>query len=179
MTNPDTASSVVVFTIGHSNLPIEKFIGLLKANGIRTLVDVRSSPYSQYAHQFNRETLERSLFEAGISYKYAGDRLGGRPSDPSLYKSGVIPEGKIDYLILVDYQAVMKRDWFIAGVDELSALAQKEASAVMCSEEKPEKCHRHHLVGKALVDRGVVVKHILADGGLLDFAGIAFQPSLF
>lgn len=33
-----------IFTVGHSTLPIEKFIALLDAYGIRCLADIRTVP---------------------------------------------------------------------------------------------------------------------------------------
>jgi len=37
--NPD----LTVYTIGHSNHPLESFLGLLRQQGIRALIDVRSN----------------------------------------------------------------------------------------------------------------------------------------
>lgn len=88
-----------LFTIGHSNHNLEKFIRLLEDNSINTLVDVRSAPYSRYNPQFNKEILESSLSQRTIQYAYAGKYLGGRPSDPSCYKSRELPKEGIDYLL--------------------------------------------------------------------------------
>ena len=48
-----------LYSIGHSNHSIEKFISLLDENGIEQLVDVRTSPYSRYNPQFNKENLQQ------------------------------------------------------------------------------------------------------------------------
>ena len=66
-------------TIGHSNHPIERFVGLLTAGGVEALVDVRSTPYSRRFPQFGRERLAQSLAAAGILYRYEGAALGGKP----------------------------------------------------------------------------------------------------
>lgn len=155
---------LTVYTIGHSNLPAGKLIGLLQQAQIEVLVDVRSSPYSQYHPHFNREVLQVRLKENGIDYQYAGERLGGRPKDPACYKDGRLPDGKADYLHLVDYKKVMQMDWFNEGLDRLIELASKKRTAILCSEEDPAHCHRHHLIGKALLQRGVEVLHIRSDG---------------
>ena len=77
----------------------------------------------------------------------------------------MLPDGHADYLHLVDYPAVMTRDFFIKGIDYLLVLAERAATAVMCSEGDPDMCHRHHLIGRYLVEqRGVRVLHILGDG---------------
>jgi uncharacterized protein (DUF488 family) len=38
----------VIFTLGHSTLPIEAFLALLQAYGIERLVDIRTIPRSRH-----------------------------------------------------------------------------------------------------------------------------------
>jgi uncharacterized protein (DUF488 family) len=78
-------------TIGHSNHPIERFVDLLKAGGVETLVDVRSTPYSRRFPQFGRERLARTLADSGIDYLFAGAALGGK-SGASYDASAARPE---------------------------------------------------------------------------------------
>jgi uncharacterized protein (DUF488 family) len=152
-----------VFTIGHSNLPIERFVSTLQEAGIVTLIDVRSAPFSRYSPWFNRDALEFTLRSAGIDYRFGGDYLGGRPSDPACYRSGKLPGEGANYLEEVDYEEVARRPWFVRGLDRLKSLADETTVAVMCSEEDPEQCHRHHLIAQALLDDGDVV-HIRTSG---------------
>jgi len=159
--------SNTIYTIGHSNTPAGRIIDLLRQHEIEVLVDVRSSPYSQYNPQFNRETFEQALKQAGLVYKYAGEYLGGRPKDPTCYKNGQLPDGHADYLHLVDYPAVMTKDFFRKGIQRLLALAETGRVAVMCSEEDPAQCHRHHLIGRYLVQQGLTVVHIRGDGNTI------------
>jgi len=42
-----------IFTVGHSTLPIERFISLLQTYGIERLADVRTVPRSPHNPQFN------------------------------------------------------------------------------------------------------------------------------
>src|SRR3712207_8128504 len=42
------------------------------------LVDVRSFPFSRHAPQFDRETLNASVRDAGARYLFMGRELGGR-----------------------------------------------------------------------------------------------------
>jgi uncharacterized protein (DUF488 family) len=142
----------VIFTIGHGNRTSNELIGLLKENHIACLVDVRTSPYSRFNPQYNKETLAFFLKENQIDYYFKGKQLGGRPADPSCYKSRKIPEQEIDYLHEVDYPEIMKKDWFLKGVDHLLDLANKQTTAILCSEEDPANCHRHHLITKFLLD---------------------------
>jgi uncharacterized protein (DUF488 family) len=69
-------NEVVIFTIGHSTLPIDEFIGLLLTHGVSRLVDVRTVPRSRHNPQFNRDTLQESLAAEGINYTHMPG-LGG------------------------------------------------------------------------------------------------------
>jgi uncharacterized protein (DUF488 family) len=151
---------VKIYTIGHSNAPASDLIEVLRTNGVQTVVDVRSSPYSQYAPQYNRENIAQTLEAVGIGYVFAGEYLGGRPQDPTCYKHGRVPTGKVDYLKLVDYSEVAKRSWFRRGIDRLIQIASERPTAVMCSEENPHHCHRYYLITPTLEARGLAVTHL-------------------
>ena len=155
-----------LYTIGHSNHSLEKLIRLLEDNGVMTVVDVRSAPYSRYNPQFNKDNLGGALAQRNIQYAFAGQYLGGRPSDPTCYKSRTLPGDGADYLHEVDYPEVMKRDWFIKGIERLLELADELTTAILCSEENPAECHRHHLIAKYLMTEHpeVSVRHIRGDG---------------
>jgi len=163
-----------LYTIGHSNHPIEKFIHLLEDNSIMTVVDVRTAPASRYNPQFNKEMLAASLDAKYIQYAYAGKFLGGRPSDPMCYKSRSFPMEGADYLHEVDYPEVMKREWFIKGVARLLEIADEQTAAIMCSEEDPAQCHRHHLIAKyiMLIHSEVKVVHVRGNGDTFGAASI-------
>jgi uncharacterized protein (DUF488 family) len=166
-----------LFTIGHSNHNLEKFVQLLQDNGIMMVVDVRSAPYSRYVSHFNKGSLERELPRHGILYAFAGQDLGGRPSDPSCYKKGVVPTGKADYRHEVDYPAMMQREPFKEAIRHLLELAEQQATAILCSEEDPDRCHRHHLIARYLIAEHpeVSVQHIRGDGTFSSAA--ADQPT--
>lgn len=148
-----------VFTVGHSNHPADRFVQLLMQHGIEEVVDVRSSPYSRYAPQFNREALAHalsSLPNGPIGYIYMGAELGGRPSDSSCYDS----DGRVNYERLAD------TDFFDIGLRRIIHVADERHIALMCTEKDPLACHRALLISKALVERGVAVEHMQADGSL-------------
>jgi uncharacterized protein (DUF488 family) len=155
-----------IYTIGHSNRRSDEILDLLKRYNIELLVDVRSSPYSFYVPQFNREKISLALVESGITYWYLGDCLGGRPKDPTCYKNGKLPEGKANYLELVNYGELAKRSWYKNEIDQLIKRANEHRIAIMCSEEDPNRCHRHHLITKTLLDKGIAVWHIRGQGTL-------------
>ena len=141
-----------IFTIGHSNHPIERLEELLREHGVTAVADVRSAPYSAFNPQFNRETLAGWLREAGIRYVFLGSELGGRSEDPADYdESGV-----------VSYDRLRTKPAFKAGIRRLLRGAATERIALLCSEKEPLNCHRTLLVARDLADRGVHVRHILA-----------------
>lgn len=144
-----------VFTIGHSNLEFGKFVALLKQHGIQAVADVRSSPYSQFTPQFNRELLQRALREQGISYVFLGEELGARRSEPECYVNG-----RADYPLIAGTPA------FIRGVERVTQGAMKMRVAMMCAEKDPLDCHRCILVSPRLREGGMAVQHILSDGTL-------------
>lgn len=141
---------IPIYTIGYGNRSMEEFIKLLKQYGIEYLVDVRSQPYSRYKPEFSKETLEKHVKQAGIRYLFMGDTLGGRPADETCYLDG-----------RVDYVKVQAKSFFQEGIRRLQTAWQKQLRvAVMCSETKPQECHRSKLIGNTLIDNGIKVTHI-------------------
>jgi len=146
-------SGPTIFTIGHSNHESEMFLRLLGQSGIELVVDVRSSPYSQYNPQFNRENLAATLNENGIDYSFHGNSLGGRPDDPTCYDENEI-----------NYSKVREKEWFDEAIAHVCWEATSRTVALLCSEEDPHRCHRHMLLTQELLDRGKNVTHIRGDG---------------
>ena len=160
------SQSVTVYTIGHSNHPLDKLTRLLQEHRIEVLVDVRSRPQSRWLPHFNRKNLETALPKAGISYRYFGKQLGGRPDDQALYKPNLNRKRKSDPLAIVDYGKIAQQDWFQDAISKLIEVASEHRTAIMCSEEDPRTCHRSQLVGETLSKRGIKVYHIRGSGEL-------------
>jgi len=142
-----------IFTVGHSNHPIEAFIALLRGAGISRIADVRSVPYSRFSPQFRREPLAAALAAAGIDYGWHGDGLGGRPRDPALWR-GAKP----------DYAAMAVQPAFRAELAAVAAGAAERPTVLMCAERDPLDCHRFHLIAAPLAALGAEIVHLLADG---------------
>ena len=142
-----------ILTIGHSTHSLEMFIGLLARHGVTALADVRSTPYSRFTPQFNREALELGLKGRGIEYVFLGRELGARPDDPSCYENG-----------RVRYARLAQTVSFRSGLDRILRYAATGRITLMCAEKEPLDCHRTFLVARALDERGVSVGHILSDG---------------
>lgn len=145
---------LTIWTIGHGNAEIDDLRALLRRFEIPLLVDVRSTPYSRYAPQFNRETLEVALRSAGLHYLFCGQKLGGRPANASLQ----LPDGKPDYLQMA------KTAQFRAGVEEVIAAGRTSRVCLLCSEEDPVACHRSLLIAGQLHQHNCQVIHIRHDG---------------
>lgn len=148
--------AVEVLTIGHSTLPYEKFLELLRLAKVTAIADVRSAPYSRQFPQFNRETLSNELRVDGVAYVFLGKELGGRPSERRFFCEGV-----------ADYEKMAQASEFSKGLDRVIEGAKKYRIALMCSERDPLDCHRCLLVGRALARCGVCVNHILDSGNVV------------
>jgi uncharacterized protein (DUF488 family) len=147
-----------LWTIGHSNRSIGKFLTLLGEHKIEALVDVRSFPTSEIEH-FKSEEMERWLPEHGIKYFWLGKELGG-------YRRG-------------GYEAHMKTELFRQGVEKLLEVAKERRVCIMCMEKNPKYCHRRFLT--AYIERkGLEVIHILEEGqvGLMKFKHIIVENCL-
>jgi len=143
-----------IYTIGYGKRELDEFMALLEEYGIDCLVDVRSAPYSRFKPEFSKDALDEAVSKRDIRYVFMGDLLGGRPEDPDCYVDGKI-----------DYERVKSTERFRQGIGRLhAALENSLVVCLMCSEGRPEKCHRSKLIGQALESEGLRVQHIDADG---------------
>lgn len=166
------------FTVGHSNHLLETWLSLVRQHGIEVVVDTRSSPYSKYVPQFDKELLQRSLEEAGFRYLFLGAEIGGRPANADYYDAS----GRVVY-------GRLRNDArFLAAISRLESGFERFRVALLCGEEDPAHCHRRLLIGRVLTERGHAMVHIRGDGRLDSDAEIAAdagkplvdrQPALF
>lgn len=170
---------MTIYTIGHSTRTIEEFTGLLAAQNIRQLIDIRSIPKSRHNPQFMREALEKSLRQSGINYVYLSELGGLRHAAKHSVNGGWRNASFRNY---ADY---MQTDEFTHGIDALIQLAGQATSAIMCAEAVPWRCHRS-LVGDALLLRHIEVldiisqtsikKHTLTPFAVVDGTHITYPP---
>lgn len=143
----------VILTVGHSTRTGKEFIDLLRAHGVRQLVDVRTIPRSSHNPQFDRTRLSRALRQAGIAYCHMAALGGLRHSAADSINTGWRNKsfrGYADYMQTRDFQM---------AIHELIALATRKRVAVMCAEAVPWRCHRS-LIADALLIRGFPVEEI-------------------
>ncbi len=147
------ARSQLLFTIGHSNYELEVFIALLKEHRITAIADVRSQPYSRFAPQFNRETLQDALERQEIRYVFLGTQLGARRVEPECYE-----RGKASRELIAGTPA------FAEGIARVRRGMAGHRLALMCAEKDPLTCHRTLLVCRMMKDAQLDIRHILEDG---------------
>ena len=142
-----------MLTIGHSTLPIEIFLSVLRENGVRLLADIRTVPKSRHNPQFAQENLAPALAAAGIGYGWyralGGLRHARKDSINSGWRNASF-RGYADYMQTAE---------FAAALDELLKAGPHEHTAMMCAEAVPWRCHRS-LVADALTMRGIAAEDI-------------------
>ena len=145
-----------IFTLGHSTLPIQRFLALLQTYGIDHLVDIRTIPRSRHNPQFNDIALANSLTAQHLEYLHIR-ALGGlrraRKDSPNIgWRNGGF-RGYAEY---------MQTEEFQDALEVLIHMSRKERIAIMCAEAVPWRCHRS-LVADALSVRGLPVVEILSE----------------
>lgn len=154
MSSPTTV--VPVYTIGYGSRSIDEFFAALQAYQIAFVIDIRSAPYSRFKPEFSRGPLENYLRSHGIRYIYMGHALGGQPADRDCY---------VDDKVV--YERVEQKAFYQEGLERLRrAFEQQIRVALMCSEGRPEACHRSKLIGASLARLAIPVAHIAEDGQL-------------
>jgi len=136
-------SAFDLFSIGHSNIPAERFMAMLRAAGVNAIADVRTAPVSRFFPWFSAKNLSPLLAREGLSYFPYGKELGGRPRDQALYRDGV-----------ADYEAMARQPEFQAGIERLLADAARCRATgglcLMCAERELLDCHHCLLVAREL-----------------------------
>ncbi|MBI2615773.1 MAG: DUF488 domain-containing protein [Gemmatimonadetes bacterium] len=144
----------LLYTIGHSTHTLEEFLALLRQHAIKVLVDVRRFPTSRRHPHFVREALAEALRGAGVEYVHE-PQLGGwrsaRPDSPNTAWRTKGFQGYADHMGTPEFGTALAR---------IVALGSERATAVMCAEITPWRCHRQ-LIADSLVAGGHRVLHIV------------------
>ncbi len=143
-----------IFTIGHSNYNVEKLIDMLRYYNINCVVDIRGTPYSKYNVQYNKEIIRQTLINEGFVYIYMAKEFAAKRENKESYNN----EG------YSDFEKVIYEEDFKNGIKRLKIGCEKGYRiALLGAMQDPIRCHRSILVGRALVENGFRVKHILDD----------------
>jgi len=148
------ATALTLYTIGHSNRPLDDFLDLVAAHDIRGIVDVRAFPSSRRWPHFNREPLAQALQVHRVEYDWlpalGGRRHKGRPDSPHTAWAVAAFRNYADYT---------DSEEFAQGLAALLALARQRRTAFMCAEALYWQCHRR-LIADRLSVLGNRVLHI-------------------
>ncbi len=151
-----------LYTIGHSNRPLDEFIRLLQEAGVELVIDVRTIPKSRHNPQFNADALEHALQGAGIGYKRIPE-LGGLRSRRK--DQGPSPNGFWENENFRNYADYTATPAFAGGLDELRRLGEARTCAIMCAEALWWRCHRRIITDYLLAACETVI-HIMGEGKL-------------
>jgi len=145
-----------VWTLGHSTRALPEFLELLERFRIEALADVRRFPASRRHPQYAGTALEETLTARGIEYRWLpelGGRRKPRPDSPHTAWRNASFRGYADHMDSTE---------FGRAFDELTELAARRRTAIMCAEALWWRCHRA-LIADALRVRGFEVMHIFDD----------------
>lgn len=142
-----------LFTIGHSNHALDRFLALLAQHEVEALVDIRRFPGSRKHPHFHRDNLAASLQEAGVEYRWL-EALGGRRHK----QRDESPNLGLENKSFRNYADYMLTDEFRDAVKKLLELARNKRTAILCAEGLFWQCHRR-LVSGFSVANGVTNLH--------------------
>jgi uncharacterized protein (DUF488 family) len=150
--NPDKQQAIL-FTIGFTKKSAREFFTALKQNQVRKLIDVRLNNVSQLAGFTKKEDLKYFLNEiCNIEYLHEPDFAPTKDLLDGYKKKEIswsIYEKK--YLDLLSQRQVSTK----IELDELNM------SCLLCSEPKPDHCHRR-LLAEYFRDakNNIIIKHL-------------------
>jgi uncharacterized protein (DUF488 family) len=136
-----------LYTIGHSNRPIDDFLALLSENEIEHVADVRLLPGSRRHPQFDQDALTASLGAHAIEYTHFR-ALGGRRTK----RAADSPNTAWRIAAFAAYADYMVTDEFRAAFNELKEIAAQSRTAIMCAEALPWQCHRRLIADQFLAE---------------------------
>jgi uncharacterized protein (DUF488 family) len=146
---------MALYSVGHGRRPVDAFLELVQAAGIRRVVDVRAMPASRRNPHFNKAALESALANNGIEYVWRGAELGGlrtpRPDSRHVALRNDALRGYADHI---------ETDEFANGLDWLLRSADEAPTAFLCAESDWHRCHRR-ILSDAIVAAGGRVVHLL------------------
>jgi uncharacterized protein (DUF488 family) len=142
-----------IFTIGFTKKSAETFFTRLKSAGVQRIVDVRLNNASQLAGFAKKEDL-RYFASAICNIEY----VHARELAPTQEMLDAYKKRKGDWnLYQQDFLELMRA----RGIERSASSDVVDGSCLLCSEEKPQQCHRR-LVAEYLQEAwpDVVIEHI-------------------
>lgn len=152
----------MLLTVGHGTATQEELLSLLRSAEVDTIVDVRRFPGSRRHPHVARDRLQQWLPDAGVAYRWE-ERLGGRrrPRKDSAH-TGL---RNISFQAYADH---METDGFADAIAEVLAGAEREMTAIMCSESLWWRCHRRLIADHVTLLTDIDLRHLAHDGRLFE-----------
>ncbi len=148
-----------LLTIGHGTASDVDLAALMRENGVRSVIDVRSVPKSRAHHHVWAERMAHWIPDlAGATYDWRKG-LGGfrRPRADS-------PNVALRHPAFRGYADYMQTPEFLAELQRLMRDATATRTTVMCSETLWWRCHRRLIADAAMLVYGAEVLHIMHSG---------------
>jgi uncharacterized protein (DUF488 family) len=137
-----------IATIGYQGRTARELIDILRAAGVKVVVDVRLTPRSR-KQGLSKNGLAERLRHAGIEYLHL-PQLGNPRDNRDAFRRG-------DETAVERYRAVLETPEGQAAVDQLLWLATQQRIALMCFEHEAAECHRS-MVAEALASTGTTLQ---------------------
>jgi uncharacterized protein (DUF488 family) len=150
---------MTLFTLGHGTASEVDLAALMRANGVRSVIDVRSIPKSRaHPHVWAQRMALWIPDLAGATYEWR-KALGGfrRPGVDS-------PNVALRHAAFRGYADYMQTPEFLSELQHLMRDAEAAPTAIMCSESLWWRCHRRLIADAATLLYGANVLHIMHSG---------------
>jgi uncharacterized protein (DUF488 family) len=144
-----------LYTVGHSNQPIDEFLIALAAHDIAVVVDVRRFPSSRRHPHFSQAPLRASLEAHDIDYIHLPELGGHREPRVDSHNTAWREPAFRGY---ADYTETPE---FARAISRVLEEAARRLLALMCAERHWTECHRG-LIADHLKASGHEVIHILS-----------------
>jgi uncharacterized protein (DUF488 family) len=126
---------MILYTIGFTQKSARRFFELLDDNGVKTLLDIRLNPYGQLSGFSKKDDLAYFLERlSGIDYHHLPELA---PTDGILqsYRKDKSWDTYVDR-----FEQLMDDRSIPAALDR--TLFDPGPACFLCSEDKPDRCHR-------------------------------------
>ena len=146
---------MIVYTIGFTQKSARRFFELLDDHGVKKLLDIRLNPYGQLSGFSKKDDLAYFLERlSGIDYHHLAELA---PTDDILrdYRKDKHWQTYVDR-----FERLMDDRSIPASLDR--SLFEQGPVCLLCSEDKPDRCHRR-LVAERLAGAwdDVEIRHLI------------------
>lgn len=146
-----------IYTVGHFDYSLDKFLEMLKTAGVTLVTDVWSFPNSKKHPQYNQHSFQEWLENNNIKY-FHNKLLGGRRKQSATV--GLSLNEGWENQSFHNYADYTLTDEFKQGINSLIEDAEENTIAILCAERHPSRCHRL-IISNWLAAHDVNVDHII------------------